>query len=294
MSFFLALVIDGALSGAIYALIALAFVLVYKASSMMNFALGEWIMFGALLLGIGVHSLHLGAVAGLVFAGIAMIALAAGFYRLVIHRLVGRPTLSAIMATLGLGMIMRGCGPLISSGAQGFAAPSMAIDPMSIGEISITIDRLAVAGVAALCTVLIAGFYRFSRTGIALRAIADDPQVAISAGINVDRHLLFVWGLAGAVAVVAGVLWAYITGGGFGVALVGLKVFPIVILGGLDSIGGTAVAAITIGVIESLASGYLDEPFGSGFAGVAPFILLLATLTLRPYGLFGQAKVARI
>jgi branched-chain amino acid transport system permease protein len=294
MSFFLALLIDGALSGATYALIALAFVLVYKASSMMNFALGEWIMFGALLAGAGLHSLHLGAVEALVFAGLAMIALAAGFYCLVVRRLLARPALSAIMATLGLGMIMRGSGPLVFSGAQGFAAPSTAIDPMSIGGLSVAIDRLAVAGVAALCTALIAGFYRFSRTGVALRAIADDPQAAMSAGIDVDHHLLIVWGLAGVVAVVAGVLWTYVTGGGFGVALIGLKVFPIVILGGLNSIGGTTVAAIAIGVTESLANGYLDEPLGGGFGGIAPFVLLLATLMLRPYGLFGQPKVERI
>jgi branched-chain amino acid transport system permease protein len=294
MSFFLALVIAGALSGATYALIALAFVLVYKASSMMNFALGEWIMFGAVLAGAGLHSLHLDAVEALVFAGIAMIAFTAGFYRLVVRRLLARPALTAIMATLGLGMIMRGSGPLIFSGVQGFAGPASAIDPISIGGLAIAIDRLAVAGVAALCTSVIAGFYHFSRTGIALRAIADDPQAAMSVGIDVDRHLLIVWGLTGVVAVVAGVLWTHVTGGGFGVALIGIKVFPIVILGGLNSIGGTVVAAMAIGVIESLANGYLDEPFGSGFGGIAPYILLLATLTLRPYGLFGQPKVERI
>lgn len=294
MSFFLGLVIDGALSGTTYALIALTFVLVYKASSMMNFAIGEWIMFGALLAGAGLQSLHLGAVEGLIFAGIAMIALAAGFYYLVVRRLLARPTLSAIMATLGLGMIMRGCGPLIFSGTQGFAALAVAIDPISVGGLSIAVDRLAIAGVAVLCTALIASFYRFSRTGIALRAIADDPQAAMSAGIDVDRHLLMVWGLTGVVAVVAGVLWTSVTGGGFGVALIGLKVFPIVILGGLNSIGGTIVAAIAIGVVERLAVGYLDEPLGSGFGGIAPFALLLATLTLRPYGLFGQPKVERI
>jgi branched-chain amino acid transport system permease protein len=294
MSYFLALVIDGALAGAIYALIALAFVLVYRASSIMNFALGEWIKFGALLAGTGLHVLHLGAVAAMVFAGVAMVALAAGFYRLVVRRLVARPALSATMATLGLGMLMTGSGPLLSSGTQGLLPPSMVIDPIDVGGLVIAADRLAAAGVAALCTALIAGFYRFSRTGVALRAIADDPQAAMSAGIDVDRHLLIVWAMTGVTSVVAGILWTFITGGGFGVALIGLKVFPIVILGGLDSIAGTIVAAIAIGILEYLAAGYLDGPLGSGFGGIAPFLVLLATLMLRPYGLFGQPRVERV
>jgi branched-chain amino acid transport system permease protein len=293
MSYFLALVVDGALAGAIYALIALAFVLVYKASSMMNFALGEWLMFGALLAGTGLQVLHLGA-ASLLFAGVAMVALAAGFYRLVVRRLVARPALSAIMATLGLGMVMRGVGPLLFSSAAGLQASALALEPVEVGDVVIAADRLIAGGIAVICTALIGGFWQFSRAGVALRAIADDPQVAMASGIDVDRHLLAVWGLAGLVSVVAGLLWAQVTGGGFGVALIGLKIFPIVILGGLDSIGGTIVAALAIGILENVASGYLDESLGSGFGGIAPYLLLLAMLLLRPYGLFGQWRVKRV
>jgi len=294
MSYFLALVIDGALAGAIYALIALAFVLVYRASAMMNFALGEWVVFGAVLAGTGLHFLHLGTVGALIFAALGMIALAAGFYRLAVRRLVARPALSAIMVTLGLGMVMRGSGLLLPSAAPGFIPQSVLGEPIMIGGIAIAADRLAVAGVAALCAALIGGFYRFSRTGIALRAITDDPQAAMSAGIDVDRHLMIVWGLSGMVALVAGILWTFVTGGGFGVALIGLKVFPIVILGGLDSIAGTIIAAIAVGVLESLGAGYLDEALGRGFGGIAPYLALLAMLMLRPYGLFGQPRIERV
>ena len=294
MSYFLALVIDGALAGAIYALIALAFVLVYRASAMMNFALGEWVVFGAVLAGTGLHFLQLGAVGALIFAALGMIALAAGFYRLAVRRLVARPALSAIMVTLGLGMVMRGSGLLLPSAAPGLIPQSVLSEPIMIGGIAIAADRLAAAGVAALCAALIGGFYRFSRTGIALRAIADDPQVAMSAGIDVDRHLMIVWGLSGMVALVAGILWTFVTGGGFGVALIGLKVFPIVILGGLDSIAGTIIAAIAVGVLESLGAGYLDEALGRGFGGIAPYLALLAMLMLRPYGLFGQPRIERV
>jgi branched-chain amino acid transport system permease protein len=294
MSYFLALLIDGALAGALYALVALAFVLVYKASAMMNFALGEWVVFGAVLAGTGLHLLHLGTVAALLFAVFGMIALAAVFYRVAVRRLVARPAVSAIMATLGLGMVMRGSGLLFYSATPGLLPPSLLSEPLMIGGVGIAAGKLAAAGVALASTALIGAFWHFSRTGIALRALADDPQAAMSAGIDVDRHLLIVWGLSGLVAVVAGVLWTFVTGGGFGVALIGLKVFPIVILGGLDSIAGTLVAAIAVGVIESLGAGYLDDALGRGFGSIAPYLVLLAMLMLRPHGLFGQPRIERV
>jgi branched-chain amino acid transport system permease protein len=223
-----------------------------------------------------------------------MIALAAGFYQLVVRRLVARPALSAIMATLGLGMVMRGSGLVLFTGAPGLFPPTLLSDPLIVGSVAIASGKLVAAGVAVACVALIGGFWRFSRTGIAWRAIADDPQAARAAGIDVDRHLLLVWSLSGAVAMVAGVLWTFVTGGGFGVALIGLKVFPIVILGGLDSIAGTIVAALAVGVLESLGAGYVDEALGRGFSGIAPYLALLAMLMLRPRGLFGQPRVERV
>src|SRR5262245_31073183 len=171
MTYFLPLAIDGALAGAIYALIALAFVLIYKASSMMNFALGEWTMFGAMFTSAGLNLLHQGPLTALAIAGLATVALAAGFYRLVVRHLVARPALSAIMATLGLGMLMRGSGALFS-GTPGLALRPTAIDPVEVGGLVIAADKLIAAAVAGLCVALVAVFYRFSRTGVALRAIA--------------------------------------------------------------------------------------------------------------------------
>lgn len=294
MWYFLALLIDGALSGALYALVALAFVIVYKAAAMMNFALGEWVVLGAVLAGTGLHTLHLGTVGALLFAALGMILLAAGFYHVVVRRLVAHPAISAIMVTWGLGMVMRGSGLLWLSGTPALFPPTLLSEPVMLGDVAITTGKLVAACVAGLCVALIGGFWRFSRTGIALRAIADDPRAAMASGIDVDRQLLIVWCLAGVVAVVAGVLWTFVVGGGFGVALIGLKVFPIVILGGLDSIAGTIVAAVAVGVLESLGAGYLDESLGPGFGGIAPFLVLLAMLMVRPYGLFGQPRVERV
>lgn len=294
MWFFLALVIDGVLAGVIYALIALAFVLVYKASRMINFALGEWVMFGALFSGMGTHLLGLGTVAGLAFAGTGMMALAAGFCRLVLQRLLARPAISAIMVTLGLGMVMRGTAPLLFAGVPGTIPLPVSSEPLVVAGVPIASEKLVAACVAILCIAAISGFYRYSRTGIALRAMADDAQAAMSVGINVNRHLQIVWGLTGVVSVIAGVLWVLVAGGGFGVALVGLKIFPIVIIGGLDSIIGTIVGAMAIGVIESVGAGYLDQILGGGFGNIVSYLVLLAMLMVRPSGLFGQQRIERV
>jgi branched-chain amino acid transport system permease protein len=259
---------------------------------MINFALGEWIMVGALLAGLGRHVLQLGAVGALVFAGLGMIALAACFNHLVVRHLVARPAISAIMVTLGLGMLMRSLAPQLFANVPAMIPPSM--QNVMLGEIGIATDKLAAATVAVMCTAAIGVFYRYSRTGIALRAMADDPQAAMSAGIDVGRHMLFAWALTGVVAVVAGVLWVSVAGSGFGLALVGLKVFPIVIIGGLDSIAGTIVAAIAIGVLESLGAGYLDERLGSGFGTILPYFVLLAMMAVRPHGLFGRPRIERV
>jgi branched-chain amino acid transport system permease protein len=189
---------------------------------------------------------------------------------------------------------MRGMGLLLFPREPSLFPPTLLSDPLVVGGVAIATGKLVAACIAVLCVALVGGFWRFSRTGIAWRAIADDPQAAQASGIDVDRHLLLVWSLAGVVAMVAGVLWTFVTGGGFGVALIGLKVFPIVILGGLDSIAGTIVAALAVGVLESLGAGYVDEALGRGFSGIAPYLALLAMLMVRPHGLFGQPRVERV
>jgi len=292
--FFLSLLIDGALAGAIYALIALAFVLVYKASRMINFAIGEWVMWGALLVATGVHTMGLGLAGGLVFASGGMMALAFAFSRLVLRRMTAPPVITPIMITLGLGAVMRGVGAMIFAGVPGAVSLPIPADPIIIDGVPIATDKLVAALVAALCIALVGAFYRCSRTGLALRAMADDRQTAMSVGIDVDHHFLIVWAVAGVISVAAGVLWTFVAGGGFGVALVGLKVFPIVIIGGLDSISGAIVGAMIIGVLESLGAGYLDTHLGGGFGNIASYLLLIAMLVARPAGLFGRARIERV
>ena len=290
MSFFAALVIDGLLAGAIYALIALAFVVVYKAARIINFALGECVMLGALLVAFAVHGLGLGLAGALALAAAGMAALALLFSRLVLHRLFGAPLVSLIMVTLGLGALIRGGGTIMLGGTPREIVLPIPRTPIDAGILQIATDRLVAAIIAALCVALVAWFHHRSRTGVALRAIAEDRTAAMASGIDVRRYVALTWVAMGVICVAAGTLWTFVSGGGFSIALVGLKVFPIVIIGGLDSIPGTIVGAMVVGVLESLATGYLDPSFGT----VAAWLVLVAFLVLRPHGLFGTPRVERV
>jgi branched-chain amino acid transport system permease protein len=292
--FFVALLVDGALAGALYALIALAFVVVYKASRMINFALGEWTMLGSGLVAAGLHALGLGLGGAIAVASAGMIALALAFNRIVVRPLVGRPLISLIMVTLGFGALLRGVSTMALAGIpRGITLP-VASGPLEVHGLFVQREKLVVAVIAAVAIVLVTALFRWSRTGLALRAIADDQQVAMSMGIDLPRHLAVTWATAGVITVLAGTLWTVVAGGGLGLIIVGLKVFPVVVIGGLDSIPGTIVAAVLVGVLESLAAGYLDPLVGSGFSTVAPYLALVAMLCARPYGLFGRADVARV
>ncbi len=292
MLFFASLLADGLLAGAVYALFALAFVVVYKASGMINFALGEWAMLGTGLLATGLSALRLGAIGSAGVAAVVCVAAAVAFHRAVIRRLVGRPLIAAIMVTLGLGMVLRGAVPLLLPTAS--LPAHLATAPLTVRGVPLATGKLAAAMVAMVCVAAVAAFFRWSRTGLALRAIADDPRSAAAVGVDVDRHFAIAWGLMALIALLAGVLWTFVAGSGFGVVLLGLRVFPVVIVGGLDSIVGTLAGAFGLGVLESLAAGYLDPIVGGGFSGIAAYPVLIAVLCVRPSGLLGRPRVERI
>jgi branched-chain amino acid transport system permease protein len=294
VTFFAALVVDGALAGALYALVALSFVVVYRASRMINFAVGEWVMLASRLVTFGVHTLGFSLPVALAAGCAGMAGLGVAFNRVVLRRLVGQPLISVIMVTLGLGALVRGAAALAFGGVPArISLPGLA-DPVVIAGVHVAADKLVAAVVAAACTTVVVWLFHGSRTGVALRAIADDQQAAMSAGIDLHRHFAITWALMGVVSVLAGTLWTLVAGGGLGVVLVGLRVFPIVIIGGLDSIAGSIVGALAVGVLESLAAGYLDPLLGGGFSNIASYLVLLAALFVRPYGLFGRSDVRRV
>jgi len=292
--FFLSLLVDGALAGAVYALIALAFVIVYKASRMINFALGEWAMLATALVAVCGHVMGVGLATALLGACAGMVALGVALNRLVLRPLVGRPLLSMIMVTLGLGAFLRGAVALALADVPRRVLLPLPNAPWSVHGLAIATDKLAAAGIATVVIGLVAWFLHKSRTGLAFRAIADDQQMAMAMGIDLQRYFSLAWAMVGVIAVIGGTLWAHVGGGAFGVVLLGLRVFPIVIIGGLDSIPGTIAGAILVGVLESLAAGYVDPWLGGGFSNVAAYLVLIAMLFARPFGLFGRADVVRV
>jgi branched-chain amino acid transport system permease protein len=294
MSYLATLVVHGALAGAVYALIAVAFIVVYKAARMANFALGEWVMLGALLTGAAANVLPFGVLVAMVIASGGLVLLANAFSRLVLARLIGRPAIAVIMITLGLGALLRGLDGLILRRLP-TGLPALApVEAIEVAGLALPASRLWAAAIAIACIGAVALFYRWSRAGLALRALADDSRAALVAGIDAERYVALAWSLAGLLCVVAGVLWSTAAGGGFGLALVGLKVFPVVVIGGLDSIGGAVVAAALVGIVESVASGYLDPLIGAGFGGLAGFALLIGVLLVRPHGFGGRAPAERV
>ena len=294
MGFFVALLVNGMLAGSLYALIALAFVVVYKASRMINFALGDFVMFASRLAAAGLHGLGLGLAGALGFGCAGMVALAMGFNRLVLRPLVGSPLIALIMVTIGLGTVLRAAAFFLFQGIPARLPLPLPREPVTIQGVLLSVDALVAAGIALLCIALVSWGFQHSRIGIALRAIADDQQAAMLVGINLNRYFALTWALMGILCVVAGTLWTFIAGGGLSLVLVGLKVFPIVIIGGLDSLPGTLLGAIFVGLLESMAAGYLDPLLGGGFSTIAAHLVALVVLCMRPYGLCGKPDIERV
>ncbi len=293
MWFFSESLIHGILAGSVYALIALAFVVVYKASRMINFALGEFIMLASKLVATGLHGLGLGLLGGIGFGCAGMMAFALGLNHFVLRRLIGQPLISFIMVTIGLGIFLRASAVFLFSAIPGSISLPIQQDPIVLKGLLISPDELVAAVVAVVTMIAISWFFQNSRTGVALRAIAEDQQAAMLVGIDLNHHFTITWAIAGVICVIAGTLWTFISGGGFSLVLVGLKVFPIVIIGGLDSIPGVIIGAVFVGLLESLAAGYID-PVITGFSRVSAYLVLLMVLFMRPYGLFGKPDIERV
>jgi len=294
MDYFLTLIIGGLLSGAVYALVGMAFVVVYRASSVLNFSLGEWVSLGARLTGIGVQVGGLPILAAVAGALGALSLLAIAFNRIVIRRLIGRPVTAIVMATLALGILMRAVSSLSLGGLPNEIPFPMTGEVWWWGEIPIPPARLMASGIAILLVFAVIAFFRFSRAGVAIRAIADDPQAATGVGISVTRYLAMAWGISAGLAVAGGVLWSIDGLGGFGMALILAKVLPVVVIGGLTSFPGAIIGAALVGVLENLAAGYLDPIIGTGSGGLISGILVIGVLWIRPTGILGARQAVRV
>lgn len=293
-AYFVGLLVSGIATGSLYALIALGFVLIYKATGIMNFAQGEAIMVPAfvafyLVTKFGLN-VWLACAAALVFAfGLGMAA-----ERLILRPMVGKPDFAVVMVTIGLSIFLRGlAGILFGHDNQVFPSP-FPQSPVHWGGVVLSHVQLWTMGVA---TVLVLGFlvfFRRSRLGLAMRATANDQHTAVLMGIGIEQVFALVYGLSFAIAGVAGIFLANALVLNVSLTFVAVSAFPAVILGGLESIPGAILGGLVIGIVENLAGGYLDQRFGGGVKDVTPFIVLFLVLMVRPYGFFGQKTVERV
>jgi branched-chain amino acid transport system permease protein len=294
LGFFLLLLSNGILIGLMYALIALGFVLVYKATDAVNFAQGEFVMIAGLVVAAALDvwgaPLWLSISLGL----LGMIAFGFALERVMLRKLIGRPVVAVVMATIGLASILRGVGPtFLGAGTKTLALP-IPDEPIVLGPLFIPPIQLLGAGVSLVFLAGFGWFFLKSRKGIAMRAVADNQQVAMAMGINVERYFGLAWAMTGIVSALGGIIWGNLLGVDVNLSLVGFKVFPVVILGGLDSIPGAVIGGLIVGIVENVAAGYVDPYVGGGTKDFAPYVLMILALMIRPYGMFGKKLIERV
>ncbi|MCE5977013.1 MULTISPECIES: branched-chain amino acid ABC transporter permease [Pseudomonas] len=293
MEFFFEVLIGGLLAGVMYSLVAIGFVLIYKASGVFNFAQGAMVLFAALTF---VSLLERGVPFWLSFLVTlaTMIALALLIERAVLRPLVGRSPITLFMATLGLAYIIEGAAQALW-GAQVHGLELAISDaPLELGGLLLSQFDLFAAATAAALVVLLSLLFNRTRIGLALRAVADDPRAAMSVGIRLPRVWAVVWAVAGFVGLVAGLLWGARLGVQFSLSLVVLKALPVLIIGGFTSISGAIVGGLIIGASEKLAEVYFGPLIGGGIENWFPYVLALLFLLVRPAGLFGERAIERV
>ena len=286
--------ISGIVVGSIYALIALGFVLIYKSTAVINFAQGELLMFGAYLCLTLVVAFKIPFWVAFFITLIAAAMLGLLLERLFLRPMIGEPAISIIMLTIGLASLLQGMIH-VTWGSETMVYPAIfPSEPLKFGVIVVSQIYLYSIFFAVLCLVLFNLFFRYSSSGIAMRAVANDQQAAQSMGISIKKIFAIAWAIAAVVAAVGGILIGNINGVNTSLSSFGLKVFPAVILGGLDSIPGAILGGFIIGLLEALSGIYLDPFFEGGSKEVVPFVVLVVVLMIKPYGLFGTEEIEKI
>lgn len=298
INFFFEVLIGGLLSGVMYALVALGFVLIYKASGVFNFAQGAMVFFAALTCVGLTEQFNLSLWLAIPLTMIVMVALGLAIERIVLRPLVNQPEITLFMATIGLTFFIEGLAQLLW-GSQPHRL-NLPIDDVPIDilmeKFNIIVSQFDVIA-ALICALLVTGLaLLFSKTkiGRALRAVADDHQAALAVGIPLQQIWGVVWAVAGFVALVAGLLWGARNGVQFALTFVALKALPVLILGGFTSVPGAIVGGLIIGASEKLAEVYIGPMVGGGIEGWFPYVLALLFLLVRPEGLFGEKIIRRI
>ncbi|NIA24842.1 MAG: branched-chain amino acid ABC transporter permease [Gammaproteobacteria bacterium] len=290
MSTFIQLTINGLANGAILALAALGFVLIFKATGVINFAQGEFLLIGAYVVWAGMVTLGLPWPLAVLLGVVVAVAMGVAIERTVLRPMVGESAIAVIMVTIGLSAVLR-------SLVQGIWGTNLRKMPTIIPDVSVVLfgaplpqNRLWAIGIALVALAAFALFFRRSHFGVAMRAVADDQQAAMVMGISVRRIFALSWALAAVSAVFGGVLVAIMIGVSVGVASFGLLVFAVVIVGGLDSIPGALIGGLIIGLTRQYVAGYVS----AGLGEVVPYLVLVLVLLIKPYGMFGEVRIERV
>lgn len=292
-SFFVEVLVGGLLSGVMYSLVAVGFVLIYKASGVLNFAQGAMLLFAALtFVSLVEHGVPAAVALGVTFA--LMVLLGFAIERTVLRPLVNKPPITLFVATLAVSYIIEGVAQL-AWGTQVHAL-DLGIDdtPFDVGGVLISRFDLFAAAVAGSMVVALTLFFRFTRTGLVFRAVADDQLAALAVGLRLGRAWGAVWAASGLVALVGGLIWGARLGVQYSLSLVVLKALPVLVLGGFDSIAGAIVGGLLIGASEKLAEVYLGPFVGGGIEGWFAYVVAMLVLLVRPGGLFGRKLVERV
>jgi branched-chain amino acid transport system permease protein len=296
MTFLLQLVITGFALGMVYALIAIGFVIILKCSEAFNIAQGHFVMIGGYLGYTFLVTFNIPIWASLLLIIVTAILMGLLIERLTLRPLVGKPVIAIVMMTIALSAVFEGLATLIWGGEYKAYHGVLPTVSLRLGELSIPSETTIGMIVSVVTVAVLMILFRYTKIGLAMRATAEDEQVVQSVGIKVTTIYALSWGIACVVGVIGGIILGGVSGVMVEMAGIGLKAFAVVLLGGVNSIGGAIVAGITLGVLENVAAAYLDPllPAGGGLANVFPFIIIVIVLVFRPHGLFGLAEIERV
>ena len=295
MTFFLQLVVTGLSLGMVYALVAIGFVIILKCSNAFNIAQGHFVLIGGYLGYTFLVPCGLPVWASLLLSIAVGVVMGLLVERLAIRPLIGQPELAMIMMTIALATVLEGLATLIWGGEYKTYHGVLPTITLKLGSISVPPESLIGLIVSVIAVALLMLLFRYTKIGLAMRATAEDLQVVQSVGIKATTVYAVSWVIASVVGVIGGILLGGVSGVMIPLAEIGLKAFAVVLLGGVNSVGGAILAGIILGTLENVAAGYLDPLLpGGGLAQIFPFIVMIIVLIFRPYGLFGLARIERI
>lgn len=292
MSYFAELVINGALTGLMYSLVALGFVLIYKSAGVPNLAQGAIVMIAAYVVWLLI-ALGLPIIVAIILGAVLMFGFGLLTERLLLRRMVGQPIIMVVMLTLGLEILLRGLGPGLLGAAPKSLDLGIGLAPVIVGDIFINRAYL-VGGVVALLLIGASLLFFRTRLGTKLRAVSDDHVSSWAVGISVERAVAISWGIAGISAVAAGVLWGSVQGVDWTLSTLLFPAVAVAILGGIDSIWGVLIGGLLVGILGSVVPGYVDSIVGGGTRDVVTSLIILLTILFRPYGILGREDIERI